>query len=166
MCISKIATIESHVRALTILTEDLDRQRLSLRSYRMPASSHRLGAKLQNHHSGAWGHARSTSFLHTPRKSQQVFASWNLSRRDMQLIWATTLKHNSVLHNRLHCQFSVSVGFKSFRDQVLCTCSCRNILTTMISWRSSISIADHASVMQQEKVKFQLRVLKVGSLHE
>lgn len=49
---------------------------------------------------------------------------------------------------------------------MLNTCTCRNILTITISWRSFPSKVDDMFIVRRRKVKFPLPVLRVGSLCE
>lgn len=55
-CVPRVAMIRDCGHALAFWTENLDQQTPSLCNHCMIAGSHQLCAKLQNHHSGGWGH--------------------------------------------------------------------------------------------------------------
>lgn len=103
-----------------LLTEELDWLKLSIWRRRVAAGDHRLRVKVPNHHPVGWEHAVTPPFFDSTLKPGRIFAPWSLSQCNQRLghlycatqglsaplISAITLKHHSMLRNRMHHHIS------------------------------------------------------------
>lgn len=98
------------------------------------------------------------SYVFTHRSlSLRDLVSFSALVRNYQLgyLKATTSRCRFVLCNRFHCCISMSVRFKSCRDQVLRTRAHPNDFTATLFWRSSLSKADGAFIRRAKVLNYR-----------